>query len=100
MTALRRLALLTAISTYILIVVGAIVRSTGSGLGCPDWPLCYGGILPPTIEALIESSHRWIAALVSTVMLAMVAAAWVWARHIRHIVFPATGVPIILAAQI
>jgi protoheme IX farnesyltransferase len=100
MTALRRLALLTAIATYVLIVVGAIVRSTGSGLGCPDWPLCYGQILPPNVAALIESTHRWTAALVSTVMLAMVAAAWVWARHVRHIVFPATAVPIILAAQI
>jgi protoheme IX farnesyltransferase len=102
MTALRRLALLTAISTYLLIVVGAIVRSTGSGLGCPDWPLCHGQFLPPPEiqKAWIESSHRWVAALVSTFMLAMVAAAWVWGRHIRHIVIPATAVPIILAAQI
>jgi protoheme IX farnesyltransferase len=100
MTALRRLALLTAIATYLLIVVGAIVRSTGSGLGCPDWPLCYGQILPPNVAALIESSHRWTAAFVSTVMLAMVAAAWVWARSIRHIVIPATAVPVLLALQI
>src|SRR5690242_18929753 len=60
MNALRRLALATAIGTYLLIVVGAIVRSTGSGLGCPDWPLCNGGFVPPPqITAWIEFSHRF-----------------------------------------
>src|SRR4051794_24647020 len=101
MIALRRLALLTGIATYLLIVVGAIVRSTGSGLGCPDWPLCHGQFLPPpSIASIIEFSHRASAAVVSALMLTMVAAAWVWARHIKHIVIPATAVPIILAAQI
>lgn len=101
MTALRRLALATALGTYLLIVVGAVVRSTGSGLGCPDWPLCHGQFVPPPyVAAWIEFSHRLSGAVVSALMLAMVAAAWVWARSVRHIVLPATLVPIMLAAQI
>ena len=42
MTALRRATLLALALTYALIVLGAWVRATGSGLACPDWPTCYG----------------------------------------------------------
>ena len=60
----RRLAIFLACWAYMLVVLGGIVRITGSGLGCPDWPLCYGRVMPPAqINAWIEHTHR-LAALV------------------------------------
>ena len=46
MRAIRAVAGTTAVCAYALIVLGAVVRSTNSGLSCPDWPSCYGHMLP------------------------------------------------------
>ena len=73
----RYLALAAALATYLLIVIGGIVRVTGSGLGCPDWPTCYGSWIPPLrADALIEYSHRLVAALTTPIILAAAYVAW------------------------
>ena len=75
MKAIRRLAYVTLALAYLQIVFGAIVRITGSGLGCGDhWPDCFGSFTPVHrgVALLIEISHRYGAAILSTAVAALV----------------------------
>src|SRR5262245_16648791 len=73
----RGFAWATIVTLFLLMTMGNIVSATGSGLGCPDWPLCHGRLLPPArTEVLIEFSHRLKAIPFTLLLLTTVILTW------------------------
>src|SRR5437879_3395802 len=97
----RRVAFLTAFFAYLQIALGGVVRVTGSGLGCPDWPLCHGRPYPPAgIHSLIEYARRSVGTLTGLLLVGTVVVAWIVFRQQRPLVaWLATGSLVAIAAE-
>jgi heme a synthase len=85
----RKLAVASFVTVLILICIGATVRITGAGMGCPDWPTCYGKVIPPTDVSEIDAS-RYNTADFNPVLT--------WIEYINRLSGVTTGIIAFLAA--
>src|SRR6476646_8559074 len=87
--------------TYVLVVIGVVVRATDSGLGCPDWPLCHGQVLPSLgdSKAWIEWVHRGVAVLVGLLVLALAVLAVARYRDRPSLLWPSLGAVALVGFQ-
>jgi len=104
LTPFQRLAIATTLLTYLLIAVGGLVRASGAGLGCPDWPRCFGSWIPPASAAALppqfdpaqfnptlmwtEYLNRLLGMSVGFAILATTVSAWRQHRRQPRIVWP------------
>ena len=92
----RRLALATVVATFLLVILGGLVRVSDSGLGCGPggsgfhgWPMCNGDVVPGAdLNTVVEYSHRTVASIVGLMALSLFVLAW---RRHRHLLL-STGV--------
>jgi len=101
---MRRLTLATGISTFVLIIVGGVVRVSDSGLGCGPagsgfhgWPFCNGDVVPGVdLNSIVEYTHRVLAILVGFMILALFVLAW---RRHRQLLPVTGGLLVLVIAQ-
>jgi heme o synthase len=101
LTRFQKLAASTLATAILLVTVGVIVRATDSGLGCPDWPMCHGQLLPPPGDttAWIEWVHRTLAAIIGFEILGLAVLAWLDHRDRRSLLWPSLGAVALVGFQ-
>ena len=95
-----RVAMAALAALTLIVLTGAAVRLTGSGLGCPDWPKCYGRVIAPLeTHAVIEYGNRLLSGAVGLVAVAAGALAWLRRPFRRDLALLAALLPLGVAAQ-
>lgn len=115
LTLFARMALATTIATYTLILVGALVRAAGAGLGCPDWPRCFGQWIPPLQASQLppgfdpaqfnaaltwlEYTNRLLGVTIGLLIVATLFMAWRWHRRRPRLFWPSLAATLLVAYQ-
>lgn len=114
-TSFQRLAIVATAITYFLIAVGGLVRASGAGLGCPDWPRCFGSWIPPASAAALppefdpaqfnptlmwtEYLNRLLGVTVGFAILAATVSAWRHHRRQPRILWPVVAAVLLTGFQ-
>ncbi len=97
---IRRVAWTAVVITYFLIALGGTVRATNSGLSCPDWPLCDGqAFANGSYHIFLEQFHRYVAGIVSILVLLLLVGVLIWARKERQLLITVVLAGVFLVIQ-